>query len=66
MTLPRILVVAVVLGMDLAVQAGDDVPALGSLARAGRLQIASWATPGGPAAGGRRPGRRASKEPPHG
>ena len=39
----RDLIVAVVLGMNLAVQAGYDVPGLRNLARAGRFQIASWA-----------------------
>ncbi len=41
----RDLIVAVVLGMNLAVQAGYDVPALRDLARAGRSQVASWSTP---------------------
>jgi TetR/AcrR family transcriptional repressor of nem operon len=38
----RDLVVAVVLGLNLAVQAGYDVTALRGLARAGRAQVASW------------------------
>jgi hypothetical protein len=41
----RDLVVAVVLGMNLAVQAGYDAAALRSLARAGRAQVGSWAIP---------------------
>jgi TetR/AcrR family transcriptional repressor of nem operon len=51
----RDLIVAVVLGMNLAVQAGYDVPGLRGLARAGRLQIASWAPHGTPAARRRQP-----------
>ncbi|MGD9696492.1 MAG: TetR/AcrR family transcriptional regulator [Thermoleophilia bacterium] len=39
----RSLVIAVVLGMNLAVQAGFDVAAQRDLARAGRAQVASWA-----------------------
>jgi TetR/AcrR family transcriptional regulator, transcriptional repressor for nem operon len=38
----RNLVVAIVLGLNLAVQAGYDVPAQRALARAGRAQVASW------------------------
>ncbi|MGE4032033.1 MAG: TetR/AcrR family transcriptional regulator [Thermoleophilia bacterium] len=41
----RDLVVAVVLGMNLAVQAGYDDAGLAALARAGRAQVASWARP---------------------
>lgn len=43
----RDLVVAVVLGLNLAVQAGYDPAAQAALARAGRAQIAGWATTGG-------------------
>jgi TetR/AcrR family transcriptional repressor of nem operon len=39
----RDLVIAIVLGLNLAVQAGYDLDALGALARAGRAQVASWA-----------------------
>ncbi len=38
----RDLVVAIVLGLNLAVQAGYDVPSLRALSRAGRAQVASW------------------------
>lgn len=41
----RDLVVAVVLGMNLAVQAGYEEAARAALARAGRAQVASWARP---------------------
>jgi AcrR family transcriptional regulator len=44
----RDLVVAIVLGLNLAVQAGYDVASLRALSRAGRAQVASW----GPAATG--------------
>jgi TetR/AcrR family transcriptional regulator, transcriptional repressor for nem operon len=39
----RDLVVAIVLGLNLAVQAGYDTAALRGLSRAGRAQVASWA-----------------------
>jgi TetR/AcrR family transcriptional repressor of nem operon len=39
----RDLVIAIVLGLNLAVQAGYDIPAQRELARAGRAQVRSWA-----------------------
>ena len=44
----RDLVIAIVLGMNLAVQAGYDLPAQRALARAGRAQVRSWAAPAAP------------------
>jgi hypothetical protein len=38
----RDLVVAVVLGMNLALQAGDDDAAHRAIAEAGRAQVAAW------------------------
>lgn len=43
----RDLAVAVILGLNLAVQAGYDVEALRALTRAGRAQVAAWRAAGG-------------------
>jgi TetR/AcrR family transcriptional regulator, transcriptional repressor for nem operon len=53
----RDLVIAVVLGLNLAIQSGDDPERSRALARAGRAQVAAWATEGGPRPGGGAPRR---------